>query len=450
MTFEVLRSILSKMKSSVTLSYIGFSPEILTSDQLFEIFDQTWGKEFQGFPGYPHVIGGITAYWHSADGIKHTVSSLAELIQAYKQELTYDICISGTTNNSPRCTFIYTPFKKEGLIRVTSQTKEIAEEKIRYIKERCPIQQLPIIFISYASEELALADFIKKILRKFTQDKAEIFIARRSIQPGDDPLKIMLETNLKNAEAIIPICSRLAQESSWVWWESAAVWGRGFKIYPMYTNISPTEFGSPLNLVTQGITLFDSTDLLSSCKKICEQFGIPNNTYTMQPDELTELLKLKEGYSPIASSANVEVTYKTLKQTSELHEYSFLLEIENKTKEEFKNIVIELQFPSEYMEKKKWEYPHLTSSESRDNPGYLNLIFDYSALPDSGKKEFNKFLLPGKKIRIFGENGISNLIYSLNFDKWQNRAQYVVLWKVYINGNAPREGSTPFSSLQHF
>src|SRR3989338_11230233 len=87
----------------------------------------------------------------------------------------------------------------------------------------------PIVFISYAGEELALADFIRNVLIRWTGNKIEPFVARRDIPPGDNPLKVMMEQKLRHAQAIIPICSIKSKVSSWVWWESAAVWAKDNK-----------------------------------------------------------------------------------------------------------------------------------------------------------------------------------------------------------------------------
>ena len=383
--------------SGITISYCGLSEETLTSSQVIDIFDRLWGEPNRAFPRFPKVIGGISAFWRSADANKHHVSSIAELIEAYEQQLTYDIHISGAVDNNPRCTFVYIPAKKEGFIQVTATTNELVEEKLKVVKEMCPKQEKPVVFISYANKELALADFIKKVLKRIAGDHLEIFIANRDIPPGDNPLKVMMEEKLKLAQAIIPICSYLAKTSSWVSWESAAVWARGYKVYPLCSNISLGDFGAPLSLVTQGRGLFVQDEFLETLKSLCNQFNLSDGGIRLNEEEKEELNKLKDEYSKRETSAGIEASYDTLNRTQELHKYSFLFDVENKTDMAFQNIVVELIFPEEYLEKKEWNYPHLTASESEEMPGHLCFLFDYSALSEAGKKQFSTFLLPQKK-----------------------------------------------------
>ena len=54
----------------------------------------------------------------------------------------------------------------------------------------------PIIFISYDTEELALADFVKNVLDRWTENKLDVFIAKRGIRSGENPLEVMMEQKL--------------------------------------------------------------------------------------------------------------------------------------------------------------------------------------------------------------------------------------------------------------
>ncbi len=109
----------------------------------------------------------------------------------------------------------------------------------------------PLVFISYASDELDLADFLKSILLRVSDNKIEVFVAKRDLSSGADPLKTMLNEKLKNADAIIPICSYKSKETPWLWWESASVWAKTGKVHPLFANISANIFGGPLILVAQ-------------------------------------------------------------------------------------------------------------------------------------------------------------------------------------------------------
>jgi hypothetical protein len=420
------------------------------AEQLLQLFDKLWGKESRELPKYPKVIGGISAFWRGSDGVKHNVSNVGELIKAYEQKITYDVHIEGKINENPRCLLVYVPAKKEAVFQVTASTEEIANEYIGYVKEMFPDEEKPIVFISYASEELALADFIRDVIARWTEGKVEVFVAKRDIPAGDNPLKIMMEDKLKHAQAIIPICSVKSKISPWLWWESAAVWAKDKKVYPLFTNISANDFGVPLTLVSQGKDYFAKGEFIETLISVCKEVSVEVKTKDLSNEELSEYKKLQNEYSKPETSAKVLVGYKKLEMTQDLHKYSFIFEVENRSKQKFDDVVIELYFPEDYIERKEWNYPHLKSSTSGDKPDYLCLIFSFSGLSDTAKKQFMSCLLPGKKLKVFGEDGMTKLHYLMDHDRWDKRFRYEVQWKVYINGGAPQEGSIPLDSIQFF
>ena len=308
----------------------------------------------------------------------------------------------------------------------------------------------PIVFISYAGDELVLADFIKGILEKLTGDCIEAFVAKRDIPSGDNPLKVMMEEKLKHAKAIIPICSIKSKSFPWVWWESAAVWARNGKVYPLFTNIIANDFGAPLTLVSQGKDFFVKEEFINSLTTVCRGVGIDLKRNDLTDPEVVEYEKLRNEYSKIETSAKILIDYEKFELSQSFHKYSFVFEVENKTQKKFDDIIVELCFPIDYLEKKQWEYPHLKSIVPEDKPGYLCLIFTWSGLNDTAKNLFLSGLLPGKKLRVFGERGITNLLYEMDHNRWDGRFKYEVQWKVYVNGGAPQEGSVPLNSIQFF
>jgi len=309
----------------------------------------------------------------------------------------------------------------------------------------------PIVFISYAGDELALADFVRDILLRWAENKVEAFVAKRDIPPGDNPLKVMMEGKLKHAKAIIPVCSIKSKISSWVWWESAAVWSQGHKIYPLFTNISANDFGAPLTLVCQGKEYFTKNEFTDTLVVVCRELAIDFKDGDFTEEEIAQYDKLRDEYSKPETSAKIFAGYKKLEMTQDLHEYSFVLEIENRSKRKFDDVMVELYFPVDYIEKKKWEYPHLRSQDSADKPGYICLIFSFSGLSEAAKNLFINGLLPGNKLKVFGEEpAITRLHYEMDHDRWEKRFRYEVQWKVYVNGGAPQEGSIPLNSIQYF
>lgn len=436
---------------SISIPYSGFSENIISSDQILSLFDKLWGEFSRELPTYPKVIGGIHASWRDEDGHIHTVSHLNELIDAYQKKLTYDIHIRGGINNNPKCDLIYVPIHKHVTFQVTASTPEIAAQYVRHVTEMFPMQRKPIIFISYATDELALADFIKAVLNRWTENKVEVFIAKRDIKSSDDPLNVM-EEKMKTAHSIIPICSKKAKNNSWVWWETATVWGAGHRVHPLFTNISPSEFGAPLTLFVQGEEYFNKDEFVDTLKTVCKQLQVNVDTADLNSEELNEYKKLSEEYIKEETSAKVEISYNKINMTQDYHKYSLIFDVINRTNKKFNNVILELYFPIDYIEKKEWNYPHLSSSVSEDKPGYLCLTFDFSGLSGHAQKLFSKFLLPGKRLRIFGEGEgrMTPLYYEIDKKRWQERFKYEVQWKVYIDGGAPQEGSIPLDSIQFF
>ncbi|MFA4984121.1 MAG: toll/interleukin-1 receptor domain-containing protein [Candidatus Omnitrophota bacterium] len=435
--------------SSISKTYRGFADQPLSSQQLLDLFDKLWGESARGFPRYPQVIGSISGYWRSADGVEHNVSNLNEILSAYEQKLTSAIQITGKINGNPRCLVDYIPSEAKVRFTIMAENEEIADRYIGYVKEMFPNKKNPIVFVSYARDELALADFVKKILIRFSENKLDVFVATRDIPPGDNPLRVMMEEKLKSAQAIIPICSQLAKVSSWVWWESASVWGRGYKVYPLCTNISLGDFGAPMSLVTQGKDLFVKDEFENVLKQVCSQFSITCSK-TLTNSELEEYEKLKNEYSKKETSAKILVDYKKLEMTQDFHKYSFIFEVENRTQKKFDDIIVELYFPEDYIEEKKWDYPHLKSFLPEEKPGYICLVFSFSGLPERAKSLYMNCLLPGKKLKVFGEDAITKLHYDMDHERWDKRFRYEVQWKVYVNGGAPQEGSIPLNSIQYF
>lgn len=184
------------------------------------------------------------------------------------------------------------------------------EELYDELKEVDPTGK-PIIFISYDTEELALADFIKDVLTRWTENKVDVFVAKRGILSGENPLEVMMEKKLKHAQAVIPICSIKSKTSPWIWWESAAVWAKDQKVYPLFTNISASGFGPPLTLVSQGKEYFTRDEFIETLKKVSEQFEIDVKAIDLNDEEMMKFLSLQEKYS----KSETEIEHKNLKMT---------------------------------------------------------------------------------------------------------------------------------------
>ena len=432
----------------ITKIYTGHSKEYLLPKEILAIFDILWGEDNRHLPKYPAVIGGLSAIWYGTDS-SHKVSHMDEIINAYEKRLTARITITGKINDSPRSTFVYVPNEKQVRVQISAKTEKLADEKIELIKEICPMPNIPIVFISYATDEVELADYLKGVLERITDKKVEIFIAKRMVA-GVDPLKTMLEENLKKASVVIPICSINSKESPWLWWEASSAWARGEKVYPLHTNISMGKFNGPLNLIAQGKDFFIPKELEETLKEICENFGLQSTSCCLNENENKQLSDFKNKYSTHPMPADVEIGYKILHQEPDLHKYSLDFGVTNTSKESFKNIVLELYFPEKYLDQTDWKYDHLKSSSPIKMPEYLCLIFNFSTMPERAKIKFINSLLPGKTLKIFGEDGITRLHYHMTHDIYHGHAKFEVRWKVYIDGKSHQEGLVPLNTLQNF
>jgi len=310
----------------------------------------------------------------------------------------------------------------------------------------------PLVFISYASDELDLADFVKSILLRVSDNKIEVFVAKRDISSGADPLKTMLNEKLKNADAIIPICSYKSKETPWLWWECASVWAKTGKVHPLFTNISANVFGGPLILVVQGKEFFTKKEFLQTIDALCKSIEISPIQLDFTEEEGVKYADLKKAYSPHTHPAHVKIDYKTIEQTQAYHKYSLIFEIQNRSETAFEDIVLDLFFPTKYLVNKNWNYPFLKSSLPNDKPGYTCLNFIFNNMPEKGRQKFSQFLLPGKTIKIFGadEGRLNNLEYEMDDARWGDKNKYRVSYNLYINRKAPQNDSIEFSALQFF
>ena len=161
--------------------------------------------------------------------------------------------------------------------------------------------------------------------------------------------------------------------------------------------------------------------------------------------------ELKNG----TSKAKTEIGYKKVKITSDRHDYEFDFGITNNNKESFKDVIAEIKFPEEYLEKRNWNYPHLRAEVINENRSkYLHFVFNYTGLEEKIRRErYNVCLLPGHTLWIFGKDSpllITRLPYFVIHDNWDNRRKYRVEWKVFADGKMLCDGSMPFESLQMF
>jgi hypothetical protein len=156
-----------------------------------------------------------------------------------------------------------------------------AEQLVEVVRKEFPLVA-KYVFVSYDTSEYELATFMAEVLGKRLLPGISVFVAKRDIPPGSNPLKVMLGDQLLRAEALIALCSQQSKTSPWLWWESSAVWARRGHVIPLYIDISPKDFNGPISLVCQGRSLSDLADINSALSSIVEKV-CPGHKY----EELT-------------------------------------------------------------------------------------------------------------------------------------------------------------------
>lgn len=157
-----------------------------------------------------------------------------------------------------------------GRLRFDSPTKELlglgdGESVLDAPAERA-------VFISYDTRESKLAEWIKRVLRARLPERVKVFVANHDIAVGTDPIRVMLKEHLLRADALVALCSRRSHTSSWLWWESGAVWARGGLVVPLFVDIGAGDFKGPLTIVTQGRALTDPDQLHSAVEAVARVF----------------------------------------------------------------------------------------------------------------------------------------------------------------------------------
>lgn len=252
-------------KTSVTRAYRGKAPEPVAWEALARIFDALLGKEARSLPKYPSVIGAFHAKWSDAEKVEYEATSLDEIRAAYEGLKTASVTFSGLTQTR-EINFHYRPPEAEASVVVIAPDALTAERLVKSVSEEFPLVDLieRYVFISYDTNEFPLAEFLAKVVEKRMNPGISVFVAKRDIQPGANPLKVMLEDKLLRAEALLALCSVRSKMSPWLWWESSAVWAKGGLVIPLFVDISPGEFDGPITLVCQGRLLFDKAELSSA------------------------------------------------------------------------------------------------------------------------------------------------------------------------------------------
>ena len=101
-----------------------------------------------------------------------------------------------------------------------------------------------------------------------------VFFSPSSIEPGDDPSTELFDVGLRSSQALAVVLISEGAGSPYVIWETAAAWGRGQLVIPMFVDIKPSAVPGPLASEVQGIRLEDPPDLTRAIARLQRHFDI--------------------------------------------------------------------------------------------------------------------------------------------------------------------------------
>jgi hypothetical protein len=247
-------------QTTVTRKYQGKALEAVPWEALLRIFDALFGESARSLPKYPEVIGFVNGEWIDAQNMEHKAQILEDIEQAYNKFETASITFTSLNEKAQKLFFKYWPSKAEAFTQIEASDKTTADGLISAVSKEFPLIER-YVFISYDTAEYDLATFIAEVVENHMGPGINVFVAKRDISAGENPLKVMLDEQLLQAEALLALCSSSSKNSPWLWWESSAVWAKGGLVIPLFVDISPNEFNGPITLVCQGRSLFDVEEL---------------------------------------------------------------------------------------------------------------------------------------------------------------------------------------------
>ncbi len=132
----------------------------------------------------------------------------------------------------------------------------------------------PIVFLSYITEEVQLANILKSQLDDDFLGQFDIFVASDpgSVSVGSKWLD-RITNALKTAELMLVLCSRESLRRPWINFEAGAGWVREIPVIPVcHTDVTPAALRAPFQLL-QGVQANNTADLERLYRRLSDTLG---------------------------------------------------------------------------------------------------------------------------------------------------------------------------------
>ena len=241
----------------------GSSPEPVSWESIEEIFDACFGLDAHALPKYPDTMHFISAGWFDGEGRRFAADALSDLEHAYREARTAVLHFSGHRHEGARCDFEYWPGDPRPRARLAVEGPD--EKVASAVAAAAAAFPLPfegaLIFLSWGGDRSRQVAEIVSVLLRRRFPTAEVFVSSTSIDPGDDPMRRILDDGLLRCQILIAALTADAVGRPWVIWETAAAWAREQLVIPLFVDVSPAEVPGPLTHRVQGIHLFNRDDV---------------------------------------------------------------------------------------------------------------------------------------------------------------------------------------------
>ena len=161
-----------------------------------------------------------------------------------------------------------------------------------------PTTDRPLLFLSWGGAvSLRVASKLCTVLHARLPG-IEVFFSSKSIDPGDDPMRRMLEEGLLKAQVLVAVLTADACTRPWVIWEVASAWARGQLVIPVFVGVSPNQLPGPLAIRVQGVHVADVADLDRAIAVIAGRFGLETPAEVSEPEHLELMEAATAGGDP--------------------------------------------------------------------------------------------------------------------------------------------------------